>query len=135
MSDELIRLGGGANYSTEEQIIGKWVDGRPLYQKTFEYKTSWSGTTGFRLGTLDADVDFGFIHDGYYINQYANFGPVGSAFMLTNTGRNTDTAVYDTYAVVNTVNASDKFVYMYCGTNTAGSYVTCTVRYTKLSDL
>ena len=22
------------NYSTEEQVIGKWVDGKPLYQKT-----------------------------------------------------------------------------------------------------
>jgi hypothetical protein len=26
--------GGGCNYSTEEQVIGKWIDGRPIYQKT-----------------------------------------------------------------------------------------------------
>lgn len=26
--------GGGCSYSTEEQVIGKWVNGKPLYQKT-----------------------------------------------------------------------------------------------------
>ena len=26
-------------YSTEEQVIGKWIDGKPLYQKTFEGRT------------------------------------------------------------------------------------------------
>ena len=26
---------GGANYSTEEQIVGTWVNGKPLYQKTY----------------------------------------------------------------------------------------------------
>ena len=25
-----------ANYSTEEQVIGKWIDGKPLYRKTIE---------------------------------------------------------------------------------------------------
>ena len=24
------------NYSTEEQVIGKWIDGKPLYRKTIE---------------------------------------------------------------------------------------------------
>ena len=24
------------NYSTEEQVIGKWIDGKPLYQKTYK---------------------------------------------------------------------------------------------------
>lgn len=31
--------GGGGNsqinYSTEEQVVGTWIDGRPLYQKTY----------------------------------------------------------------------------------------------------
>jgi hypothetical protein len=25
---------GNNNYSTEEQVIGKWIDGKPLYRKT-----------------------------------------------------------------------------------------------------
>lgn len=27
--------GGGTHYSTTEQVIGTWIDGKPLYQKTF----------------------------------------------------------------------------------------------------
>ena len=26
---------GGINYSTDEQVIGTWIDGKPIYQKTF----------------------------------------------------------------------------------------------------
>lgn len=35
--------GGGSsshNYSTTEQVIGTWIDGKPLYQITFELSTS-----------------------------------------------------------------------------------------------
>jgi hypothetical protein len=31
--------GGGVNYSTEEQRIGTWIDGKPLYQITFNVIT------------------------------------------------------------------------------------------------
>lgn len=27
------------NYSTEEQVIGKWIDGKPLYRKTITFTT------------------------------------------------------------------------------------------------
>ena len=30
--------GGGHNYSTSEQVIGTWIDGKPVYQRT------WTGT-------------------------------------------------------------------------------------------
>ena len=29
-------FGSGESYSTEEQAIGTWIDGKPLYQKVFE---------------------------------------------------------------------------------------------------
>ena len=28
-------FGGSAVYSTDEQVVGKWIDNRPVYQKTF----------------------------------------------------------------------------------------------------
>lgn len=31
-----VSSGGGDNYSTEEQVIGTWIDGKPLYRKTFD---------------------------------------------------------------------------------------------------
>lgn len=41
--------GGGVNYSTDEQLIGTWIDGKPLYQKTIVFdvnKTSeWIRTS------------------------------------------------------------------------------------------
>jgi len=33
------------NYSTDEQVIGKWVDGKPLYQKTINFGALPNNTT------------------------------------------------------------------------------------------
>ena len=30
------------NYSTEEQKIGTWIDGKPLYMKTIVYTSGWT---------------------------------------------------------------------------------------------
>lgn len=35
-------VGGGNtsnNYSTEEQAVGTWIDGKPIYRKTFQLET------------------------------------------------------------------------------------------------
>lgn len=40
-------------YSTDEKLIGRWIDGKPLYQKSI------SGTTG----AMNADTSIGFISD------------------------------------------------------------------------
>lgn len=37
--------GVGVNYSTTEQVIGTWIDGKPIYQKTWSL-TSPSGSSG-----------------------------------------------------------------------------------------
>jgi len=31
----VLNLVGGNNYSTDEQVVGTWIDGKPLYQKYF----------------------------------------------------------------------------------------------------
>lgn len=33
-TDTAIKVGDGNDYSTDEQIVGTWIDGKPLYQKT-----------------------------------------------------------------------------------------------------
>ena len=43
-TDSAIKVGTGNDYSTDEQIIGTWIDGKPLYQKTFEVNSLGSGT-------------------------------------------------------------------------------------------
>ena len=49
----------GVNYSTEEQEIGTWIDGKPLYQKTYEFNSpvnltagDW-GATSIPIGNID----------------------------------------------------------------------------------
>lgn len=39
-------------YSTEEKVVGKWIDGKPLYEKTWDFGSdvafasqSWTNTT------------------------------------------------------------------------------------------
>lgn len=47
------------NYSSEEQIIGTWIDGKTLYEKTlkFEHDTSWDGTrTSIAHGISNIDT-------------------------------------------------------------------------------
>jgi len=47
----------GIKYSTTEQVIGEWIDGKPLYQKTI-YVSSLAGTYWVEGNHGIADVDF-----------------------------------------------------------------------------
>lgn len=72
--------GSGHNYSTDEQVVGTWIDGKPIYEKTITYNGNIDGalshetallslTTeniinaqGFcRLWDTDYDTDYGFL--------------------------------------------------------------------------
>lgn len=37
--------GGGHTYSTTEQVVGTWIDGRNVYEKTFEYDNPSTGNS------------------------------------------------------------------------------------------
>lgn len=67
--------GGGVHYSTSEQVIGTWIDGKPIYQCT------WSGTKTTNaeevvisgLVTLDTLVDSKVIFKGNTGAQIAQY--------------------------------------------------------------
>ena len=47
------------HYSTEEQVIGTWTDGKPLYEKTFEFSTSISvGSSWVNTGLTLMNVKY-----------------------------------------------------------------------------
>ena len=117
------------NYSTTEQKVGTWIDGKPLYQKTIVYNTATSGNASPTIGTIP-DMDTGFVVDGFYINQNSSFGGVGASYMLTNTGRNSEQVTYTSYVYISTGGA----VVVIFGSTTASSKTVVTVRYTKKSD-
>lgn len=85
-------LGGGSssssiNYSTEEQKTGqKWIDGKPIYQKTVRFqnvisKNSWAQ---YSFGLVDADniikVEFNRIRTDNGIDWSVNYNNSGSYF-------------------------------------------------------
>lgn len=49
-------------YSTDEKVVGKWIDGKPLYEKTYTFNSlsvasnTWVDT-GISIGDIDAFVD------------------------------------------------------------------------------
>lgn len=58
-TDSAIKVGTGTDYSTEEQVIGTWIDGKPLYQKTLQMTmpTTTSQKDGaFFRGDTNLDV-------------------------------------------------------------------------------
>lgn len=63
-------------YSTEEQVVGEWINGKPLYQKTIQ-TTLPSGTT---IGTMTmknvpigASIDFGYVVESLISSGGSNF--------------------------------------------------------------
>ena len=50
------------NYSTDEKVVGTWIDGKPLYQKTFSVNipitTNRWNDTGVTLSNVDVLVNY-----------------------------------------------------------------------------
>lgn len=48
-----VSSGGGSalyNYSTEEQVVGTWIDGKPLYEKVIKFSISGNGNLSYPHG-------------------------------------------------------------------------------------
>ena len=121
-------MGSGLNYSTTEQIVGRWIDGKPLYQKTLNIGA---------LTTSQSDYSEKLVSIGASVDTYTKINMVfGSASWLSSeyteiTANNVFTSCY-----TNTESSTNK--------NKAGviykgnlSWVTkcyVTVQYTKTTD-
>ena len=71
------------SYSTEEQVVGKWIDGKPLYQKTIFISSinmgSWTRSTIDTTNLLDNEhITVYNMFGGYY----ADFGGPYQQFHL-----------------------------------------------------
>lgn len=45
------------NYSTEEQAIGTWIDGKTVYQRVYTYNGELTQNTNKVLGTINDEID------------------------------------------------------------------------------
>lgn len=61
------------HYSTEEHIIGTWIDGKPLYEKSY-VTSQFSGDYDI---TTDIPFDGAFVVSGYYLLNDSNGSMIG----------------------------------------------------------
>lgn len=65
-TDSAISIGSDTDYSTEEKVVGTWIDGRPVYQKTVEITNIPNNNmaqTPHNISNLDIVIKFeGMIH-------------------------------------------------------------------------
>ena len=114
------------DYSTSEKIVGTWIDGKPLYQKTFTGTVSSSSSITFNnIGaTVDTIVDIKPIlhNDGQnVILPFFNDGMNGKVALVVN-----DNSI-----------SSNKNQYFCYATNLSGMVgktYTLTIQYTKTTD-
>lgn len=138
--DELAENSGGSSYSTEERVVGTWIDGKPLYEKTYSYTIddldAGTMTTSRISGYFDIDQDFDLIwlENGFFYNPQAGSGtdvlscnmnyPNGSTYVRTNiqklnTSSNARIYFDDTYAASSFYGVRDTLKFYF------------TLRYTK----
>ena len=105
-------------YSTDEREVGVWIDGRPLYEKTF---TGQLSGTSLHINIAGLDIDKGWIYDGYYdigitmlgINEFIG----GTSYTRTH------------------INPDSQYLYIDCSNSQANnSTVVVTIRYVKTTD-
>ena len=106
------------SYSTNEEIIGKWIDGKPIYRFVFEITMS-SGINVIALNMSNKNIKSMIDIRGYYDNGiYRNFAP----YYLNNNAYMALT--YDT---------QNKNIVYSVPTDGRGKKATLTVLYTKAS--
>lgn len=59
------------NYSTDEQLVGKWIDGTNLYRCVYSKSDTYSNTT-ITLGTLDTNYRVRFANAVFYNSSNSN---------------------------------------------------------------
>lgn len=108
-------------YSTTEKRIGTWIDGKPLYQMTFEVTTPSSFTNPVELATLPTGVNVSNVKE-----------MVASAY-----NQISDSLFMPNYFIDNTVNyiaiwiRANRKITVLGGSNLTNTKLAITIKYTK----
>ena len=114
------------NYSTEEQVVGQWVDGKTVYQKTFTGTWS-SATTGIEDKTMGT-IPTGATVVKLYGNTATSFGSVPMPLLNWNTTYSRIDYGTTLYEENKTIKA---YRYGYSIATMASNSLSVTVQYTK----
>lgn len=106
----------GHNYSTEEQIVGTWIDGSPVYEKTINFGALPNNTEKSVAHSI-SNVDKIWVSDGFvFTSSNVFYGLVHAA--------ETTQFVWDTH-----VDRTNVTIETYSDRSALSAYIT--VRYTK----
>ena len=116
------------SYSTDEQIVGTWIDGKPLYQRTFEVTTDATAKeTRLDLPTYIPNMDQMFISEAFLRRT-------NGASVSINAVNGDDISTADVVFICY-IEATKK-LYIRTGTSeyNRNAKVYATIRYTKTTD-
>ena len=112
------------HYSTDEQVIGTWTNGKPLYQKTVEFNSSISGTSAsLSLGIANVDKIF-LCAESSSVNNVVPLPYVTGSIYNNNIGGFFNVSTNDTTYEIRIGNAMAGYI----------DSAIITVRYTKTTD-
>lgn len=116
----------GMVYSTSEQVVGKWIDGKPLYQKTFVYSGSLPTNAETTIITLTGIDNVVQIFGDIIYNNAAKFtlpyvSYVGDVMIIYSRSTGLSTNTFD-------------IVYAAKGVAKPVTQVNYTLQYTKTTD-
>lgn len=114
--------GGYAHhYSTTEQVIGTWIDGKPLYEKT--YTQTYTNGGSKQIDISDIPFDYIWMSEG------------SSAIAYNNSVQTLNYGTGGNYTVFALVNRNGKYIETACSGNEWMPWtVYITLRYTKTTD-
>lgn len=125
-----------ACYSTQEREVGCWVDGKPLYQRTFIYDTAQSyGSVVFSTGLTDVEEVASFEGVASYQSSGVNNKWLPFVFSNDSNGTSTSNAILKINSFLKTTGE----IYAYIGEDYQSTYainrIRITLRYTKTTDV
>lgn len=110
-------------YSIQEQKIGKWIDGKPIYRKTFNYSNALTNDTDNEIGRIEnIDVPVNIYGTAKFVD--------GEYFMLPRVA-NTNTSSLE-WAI--DIKIANNIVYVIKGGYGTTDKIYITVEYTKTTD-
>ena len=124
-------IDAGEVYSTTERRVGTWIDGKPLYQKTFtvELRTTEYTVTASKIASISvSNIDKLFVINGFHVLQSGSCMPIpwmaDTLYGTSNQGRHLQ-VIYSNV---------DSEIAIYCNQTNLSATAYITAQYTKTTD-
>ena len=115
-------------YSTNETVVGKWINGKPIYRKTMEFSNLSAGENSIPHGI--ADVDIIMVDRGH---SFATNGTYSELWQIGNTNSSASNFSQFSVSLVWTTNSMFD-VYIGSGLASRLPKLIITFEYTKTTD-